>query len=184
MQALKRGLAAIAALVLIGAVIAAVSRPVQLAFVNAPALWFPGTITRDVVFDDETGLALDIYQPAGDRTNRPVVIFLYGGSWRTGDRGMYTFMGLALARQGYVAVIPDYRKYPDVRFPDFVTDAARAVAWTKRNAARLDGDPDDIVLTGHSAGAHIGMLLLTDKSYLQKAGATGAVSRFAGLAGP
>ena len=63
-----------------------------------------------------------------------MVVFFYGGSWTDGERGDYRFVGEAFASQGIVAVVADYRLYPEVRYPDFLSDSARAVAWARRDA--------------------------------------------------
>jgi len=130
---------------------------------------------------------LDVYRPAsaapGER--RPVLFFLYGGAWQGGERAEYRFIGETFAARGFIVVIPDYRVYPQVRFPAFVQDAAAAFAWTHREASRLGGDPARIVVAGHSAGAHIGALLACDDRFLRAEGLPReAVHRFVGLAGP
>lgn len=153
---------------------------VAFAVANLPTTVFPGEIRRGVVFDAETGLALDIYRPA-EAGPHPVVVFYYGGRWTYGRREDYAFAGAALAEQGYIVVIPDYRKYPEVRFPVFVEDGAAAAAWAVREVAGLGGDPERIFLSGHSAGAHIAALILADPSYLAGQGAE--PSDFAGLVG-
>lgn len=130
---------------------------------------------------------LDVYAPKGTPTNArlPVVLFIHGGSWRDGDRGGYAFAGKAFAREGFVSVVIDYRKVPEVRFPDFMVDAAEAVAWTESNIAAYGGDPTKIIIAGHSAGAHIAVLLTLDPTYLRSAGvADGAIKGAIGLAGP
>ena len=97
----------------------------------------------------------------------------------------YRFVGEAFAARGYTVVIPDYRLYPQARFPDFVEDAAAAVRWVQRNIAALGGDPDRIVLVGHSAGAHIAALVALDRSYLDVVGVPEhAIAGWVGLAGP
>ena len=63
-----------------------------------------------------------------------MVVFFYGGSWNHGERHDYRFVGEALAARGIVTVIPDYRLYPQVRYPDFLKDNAAAVAWALRQA--------------------------------------------------
>jgi acetyl esterase/lipase len=131
---------------------------------------------------------LDVYQPlAADaaRTTHPVIVFFYGGAWQEGDRGDYLFLAEALTSRGYVVVIPDYRVYPEVRYPDFLQDAAAAVAWTRGNIARYGGDPSRIFLMGHSAGAHIAAMLALDPQYLaqQKLPAS-SIRGWIGLAGP
>ena len=144
-------------------------------------------------YEHEAGIAygsasrqkLDVYQPEAAGSSRPVVVFFYGGSWKRGNRGSYRFVGEAFAARGYIAIVPDYRLYPEVRFPDFVEDGARAVAWVHENIRDYGGDPDRIVLAGHSAGAHIAMLLSLDRGYLDSVGVpTHAIAGVAGLAGP
>lgn len=128
---------------------------------------------------------IDVYAPDGAE-QAPVVVFLYGGSWVGGDRGMYRFLGASLAAAGVVCMVPDYRVWPEVGFPSFVQDAAQAVAWARCNAAAHGGAADRLVLMGHSAGAHIAMLLALDGDYLAAEGlrpAT-AVRGVVGLAGP
>jgi acetyl esterase/lipase len=129
---------------------------------------------------------LDIYAPANADGPAPVVVFFYGGHWDSGDRTQYRFVGAALAAEGIVTVIPDYRVYPEVRFPAFMEDGARAIAWTRANAASFGGDRNRIALMGHSAGAQIATLLALDPRYLRAAGADPArdIAAVVGLAGP
>ena len=111
-----------------------------------------------------TGQRLDVWRPASRVGEpRPVVIFFYGGGWAKGDRGAYAFAARALASQGFVVVVPDYRKVPEVRFPAFVQDAAQAVRWTNDHVADFGGDPQRIALAGHSAGAYAAILLALDR---------------------
>ena len=128
---------------------------------------------------------LDVWaQPATMSHRRPVVVFFYGGAWVKGRRGDYGFVGKAYAARGFVVVIPDYRKVPGVRFPAYVEDGAAAVRWTRDNIARFGGDPDRILLAGHSAGGYIAMMLALDQRYLKRAGVNPASIRgVAGLAG-
>ncbi len=111
----------------------------------------------------------------------PVIVFFYGGRWSDGDRADYAFVGAALAEEGMVVVVCDYRLYPQVRFPVFVQDGARAVRWTRANAERFGGDPGSIFLMGHSAGAHIASLPALDPRYL---GDDILPAGMIGLAGP
>lgn len=172
-------------LVLIGAVAAVPAA--RLAVVNAPSLWFDGEIVSDLVYDRKTDQRLDLYLPSGEpgAVGWPVIVFLHGGRWQEGRKDDYRFVGMALAAHGYLVAIPDYRKYPAVRFPAFVEDAAAAVARVSEEIADYGGDPKRIFLSGHSAGAHIGALLASDARYLAAQGLTSkAIRGFAGLAGP
>jgi len=118
-----------------------------------------------ITFDAEHGLKLDVYTPS-DAAAAPVVVFFYGGSWQDGKRRWYRYVGNALASHGVIAVISDYRKYPDVQFPEFMYDAARAVEWTRTHAREFGGDAQRLFVMGHSAGGQIAALLACDKRYL------------------
>lgn len=133
--------------------------------------------------------SLDVYGPvasksAGNKT-LPTLVFFYGGSWNSGSKEDYAFVGRALAAQGFITVIADYRIVPEVRFPRFVEDAALAVAWVTESIARYGGDQDRLFLAGHSAGAHIAMMLALDGNFLAARGLPGnTIKGVAGLSGP
>lgn len=128
---------------------------------------------------------LDVYRPATALKSKAVIVFLYGGSWRKGTRQGYRFVGQMLASRGYLVIIPDYRLYPEVTFPGFVDDAAAAIGWVHREIAARGGNPDKIVIAGHSAGAHSAALVALDPTYLKKAGVPyRAIAGWVGLAGP
>lgn len=141
-------------------------------------------LTTDVTYGDGPRQRLDVYRPRAAPQARPVVIFLYGGRWQGGSREDYRLVGDALTRRGIVAVIPDYRLYPEAIFPAWIDDGARAVKWTLENIHRFGGDPRRVILVGHSAGAHTVALLGLDERYLERAGAAGRVRGFVALAGP
>lgn len=144
----------------------------------------PG-VSNARIYDAEHGLSLDVY-PARNATGpAPVVVFFYGGSWQSGRREYYRFVGEALSARGMVVVIPDYRKAPQFVFPTFMHDAASATAWTIRHAAELGGDPSRVHVMGHSAGGHIAALLGTDARYLARWNVrTRQLAGVIGLAGP
>jgi acetyl esterase/lipase len=152
------------------------------------------SITAERNVDVESGIAygslsrqkLDIYEPrAGVTKQKPIVVFYYGGSWESGDRAIYGFAGAAFASRGFTTVIPDYRVYPEVRFPAFVEDAAAAYAWVAKNLSAACGEARPIIIAGHSAGAHIAALLALDPHYLAAADAgKKRPAGWIGLAGP
>lgn len=120
-----------------------------------------------VVYDAKNDLALDVYRPTGPTAGKvPVVVFLYGGNWKTGERAQYRFVGRRLAQQGVLAIVADYRTFPRTTFPGFVEDGAGAVAWARRHAGEYGGDPQRLFVAGHSAGAQIAALIGTDARYL------------------
>lgn len=140
---------------------------------------------RDVVFGADPRLKLDVYAPRRETAPAPVAVFFYGGSWDSGRRQDYGWVGRALAAQGFLVIVPDYRLYPAVRYPGFVEDGALAVRWAVDHAWALGGDPGRIVLIGHSAGAYNAAMLALDDRYLKTAGVDPKVVRaFAGLSGP
>lgn len=140
---------------------------------------------RDRVFGQNNRNKLDVYVPATAAENAPVLVFFYGGSWDSGSKDDYAFVGHALAAQGFVTVLPDYRLYPQVRFPEFLKDGAAAIAWVRDNIAEFGGDPRRIVLAGHSAGAYNAVMLGFDTRYLGAVGVDPKVIRaVAGLSGP
>jgi acetyl esterase/lipase len=128
---------------------------------------------------------LDIYTPAKAAAGAPVVVFFMGGNWVTGERDDFAFVGRALASRGYVVVIPDYRLYPEVKYPDFIDDAAQAVAWTAREIAAFGGDPQRLYVMGHSAGAYNAAMVALDPAYLARHGMKASALRgWIGMAGP
>ena len=115
---------------------------------------------------------LDVYTPNVQAPARgfPVVVFFYGGSWTSGERGDYRFMGEALAERGILAVVADYRVYPEATYPEFLKDSALAVAWSLENAARLGGDPKRVFVMGHSAGGYNAAMVALDPRWLAPTG--------------
>lgn len=140
-------------------------------------------VARDQAYAPGDRRRLDVYAPASiGQAARPVIVFFYGGSWKGGSKDGYSFVGRALAAQGFVVAVPDYRLVPQVRFPRFVEDSAAAVKWVRAHVARFGGDPDRIVLVGHSAGAYNAAMLAVDPRWLGPDRA--AVKGWAALAGP
>ncbi len=130
---------------------------------------------------------LDVYTPTVPTppAGFPVVVFFYGGTWTTGERGDYRFMGEALAERGILAVVADYRLCPEVRYPEFLKDSALAVAWSLDNAARLGGDPKRVFLMGHSAGGYNAAMVALDPRWLAPTGHSAKeLAAWIGLAGP
>lgn len=127
------------------------------------------TETPDVRYAPGERHELDIYAPK-NQASAPVVVFIYGGGWKDGEKSRYRFVAAALAAKGFVTVVPDYRLYPAVRFPAFLQDNAAAIAWTKANIAGYGGDPRRIFLMGHSAGAYNVAMLTLDKQWLAVSG--------------
>jgi acetyl esterase/lipase len=152
---------------------------------NAPA-WF-GHYSRDtdIAYGQLPAQRLDLYKPTVARAAAPVVIFIHGGGWNSGDKNLYRFVGAALAEQNWISVSINYRLYPTGKFPALMQDAAMAVKYVHDHASEWGGDPNRIYLLGHSAGAHIAVMLALDNEYLQQVGGDSHWLRgVIGLAGP
>ncbi|MBS0429813.1 MAG: alpha/beta hydrolase [Proteobacteria bacterium] len=140
-------------------------------------------------YGPEARQRLDIYTPKTAASpppgQRPLVVFFYGGTWSSGERADYKFVGEALASRGAVVVVPDYRLSPQARYPVFVQDSALAVKWALDHAAALGADPARVYVMGHSSGGYNAAMVALDGRWL---GALGASPRqlagWIGLAGP
>lgn len=141
-------------------------------------------VARDLSFQDGARGRLDLYAPRRIRGDArlPVILFFYGGSWSSGSKDGYGFVGRALAAQGFLVAIADYRLVPQVHYPAFLEDGAAATRWVRANAGRYGGDGERIVLAGHSAGAYNAAMLAFDERWLGPD--RSAIRGFAGLAGP
>lgn len=183
----RLALAGLAVVAAVGGLLAFTSPPRLLSHYDRAAGGTSGArlLAEGVPFGSH-GQSLDIWAPEGGAEQpRPVVIFWYGGGWAKGDRTSYAFAGRALAREGFLVVIPDYRKVPDVHFPAFLDDGAEAVAWVQDNILQHGGDPKLIAFMGHSAGAYQAVMLALDAKRLTAAGADPAdVKAVVGLSGP
>lgn len=181
-----RLLALVVAVVVVAALTIGGCTTLMFAAANVPAAFGDHELRRDLAYGPHARHRLDVYVPetvpAG---GAPVIVFWHGGGWIDGDRARYRFVGATLAEAGYVAVLPDYRLYPEVRFPVFVEDAALALKWAHDNAARFGGNPAQLFVMGHSAGAHQAALLALDPRYLEAIGGQQRWIRgLIGLSGP
>lgn len=182
-------LAVVTRLVLIAAVAALTSACTPLSLFATLSPKDPSSlVVRGEAYGPGARQRLDVYTPPrtmGAVGAAPVAVFFYGGSWDSGRRQDYGWVGRALASRGFVTIVADYRVYPEVRYPGFLEDGAQAVKWARDNARRYGGDPDRIVLAGHSAGAYNAVMLGMDGKYLRAVGVDPQVIKaVAGVAGP
>lgn len=141
--------------------------------------------TEGLAYGTDPRQLLDVYQPAAGASRAPLVVFFYGGSWSSGERGDYRFVGEALASRGIVAVVADYRLSPAARYPAFVQDSAHAVRWAVDHAAQFGADEQRIFVMGHSAGAYNAAMIALDARWLAAVGlAPSRLAGWIGLAGP
>jgi acetyl esterase/lipase len=142
-------------------------------------------VKRDVAYGSAHRQKLDIYVPARNVAGKDVIIFFYGGSWRLGRKEEVSFVANALTQRGYVVVVPDYRLVPEITYPGFVEDTAKAVAWTYRNIATYGGNPNRMFVSGHSAGAYNAMMVALAPEFLDRQGLSPSILKgVIGISGP
>ena len=156
-----------------------------LRWINAAVASDTHTERRDQAYGSDARQRVDVYIPASPATGAPIAVFFYGGSWSSGDRADYRFVGEALASRGIVTVVADYRLSPGVRYPVFLQDCAQAVRWAIEHAASFGASRERLFLVGHSAGAYNAAMLALDPRWLAGAGiAPRQIAGWVGLAGP
>lgn len=119
-------------------------------------------VRRDIVYHrvGERELLLDAYLPKAG-ANRPAVLVVHGGGWRTGDRRQLRAYARGLAERGFVGFAIDYRLAPKHKFPAQIEDCRAAVKWVRQHAEEYGADPERIGAVGYSAGGHLALLLGT-----------------------
>ncbi|WP_394213098.1 alpha/beta hydrolase [Psychrobacter piscatorii] len=152
-------------------------------------------VSKDILYGDEPLQDLDIYYPkplaqamkaqSAINSNYPMVVFVHGGSWESGNKEQYAFVGQSLAQAGYVTAVINYRKAPEHVYPDYVEDAAQAIAWSIENATSLHADPSRVAVMGHSAGAFNAVAAVSNEDFLAPYGIKPTdVATVIGIAGP
>lgn len=140
---------------------------------------------HNLAYGPDDRQTLDVWTPTAPApAPRPLLVFFYGGGWYAGDKDLYGWAAQALAARGFVVIVPDYRLVPEVHFPAFIEDAAAATAMAGRIAAQYGGDPDKLGVLGHSAGAHLALMITLDRRYMAAVEAPRLIKAAAGLAGP
>jgi len=152
---------------------------------NFPAFFGRYSRFADIAYGSDPRQRLDVYKPDQMRPDAPIIVFWHGGRWSFGDKTQYRFVAAALCSLGYVAVLPNYRHYPQVKMAGFMQDASLAAAWAADHAKDYGADPKKLYLMGHSAGAHMAALLVLDRRYFAAIGRPGlALAGMIGLSGP
>ena len=141
-------------------------------------------IASNIAFGPNPRHRLDLYGPKRQSGPVPLLLFVYGGGWDSGDRTEYSFAGRALAALGFLVAIADYRVFPEVIFPSFIEDLAGAANWLLANGAEHGGDPGRVFLAGHSAGAYNAVMLALQPARFGAPGLAGKIEAVVGLSGP
>ena len=152
-------------------------------------------VSKDILYGDEPSQDLDVYYPkplaqamktqSAITNSYPMVVFVHGGSWESGSKEQYAFVGQSLAQAGYVTAVINYRKAPDHVYPDYVKDAAQAIAWSINNAVSLHADPARLAVMGHSAGAFNAVAAVANEDFLAPYGVKPTdIATVVGIAGP
>jgi acetyl esterase/lipase len=174
----------------LAATLAAGCGRVEFMAANLPAAFGAYQRHANIPYGNGPQHRLDVYVPDPVPVRVPVeqramVVFWHGGRWRFGDKADYRFVGAALAELGYVAVLPNYRHYPEVKMPGFMDDAARAGQWAAAHAGEFGTDANRLYLMGHSAGAHMAALVTLDPRYFASVGQpVPPIAGVIGLSGP
>ena len=151
--------------------------------INAVTPEFKGEEMLNIPYGEHPRQYFDIYLPPKPGEAKAMIIFVYGGAWQFGDRSQYRWVGQQLASMGYVTALPDYRLFPEVQFPDFIVDVAQAIPVALERCRKISVcQSDEIVLIGHSAGAHTASMLALDRRYF--ADEKIRVIGWVGLSGP
>lgn len=135
-------------------------------------------VEKDVNYtgNDDKSRQLNIFYNHAGKSNpaslfpKDVIIFIHGGSWSSGDKNTYWWLGRNFARRGVVAVTINYGLAPINGYRQMADDCASAVKWVVQNIASYGGNPARIFLMGHSAGGHLAELINSDSHYFKKAG--------------
>lgn len=142
--------------------------------INSVSKIHGATVQENIAFDSNPRLTLDLYLPSPPnpeaQVNTPVIVFFYGGSWNRGEKSEYEFVGRRLASLGYIAAIPNYRVYPEAKYPQFLEDGAKASAKVLQLLSSPQYQaykPDNrLIMMGHSAGAYNAAMLAMDDRWL------------------
>lgn len=141
-------------------------------------------VKADIAYGDHPRHMLDLYVPKNAAPSAPTLIFFYGGRWVRGNRRDYLFAAQALASQGFIVCVPDYRLHPEISYPAFIEDGANVVRWVVAQIENHGGDPERIFVMGHSAGAYIAAMLAYDLGFGFAGDDASPIAGMIGLAGP
>jgi len=134
-------------------------------------------IRKDLAYLDSKNVRnlLDVYYPENTNEGKDVLVFIHGGSWNSGNKEMYWFLGKNMARKNVVSVIINYSLSPEFQFEKMASDCAMAIKWVRDSISRFGGRSDRIFVMGHSAGGHLAALINNDPRYFDGIGITNPI---------
>ena len=144
-----------------------------LMLMTSPAWAVEMRVARDLPYAEPKSErnTLDIYSAddgtAAVKPRRPVIVWIHGGGWRRGDKAVMDHKPQAYVDRGFVFAAINYRFYPDVTIQQMMGDVAKAIGWVHGHVREYGGDPERLIVMGHSAGAHLAALVCTDERYLK-----------------
>ena len=146
------------------------------------------TLKHDIAYGQDPRQKLDVYMPLAQASSslaKPVILFVYGGAWTTGHKDDYLFVGESFSKAGYVTVVMNYRLAPQHQYPEYVQDTASALKWINDNIQHYGGDPKQIVVMGHSAGAFNAVEAVDNRRWLDEVKLPiSNIKAVVGIAGP
>jgi len=120
---------------------------------------------------------LNVFIPRNSKAKSlPVLIFVHGGYWNSGSKGIYDLLGRNFARKDVVTVIPDYTLSPNTDYDGMTKQIAAVIQWTKDSISKYKGNPNQVFVTGHSAGGHLAALAVMNPKYgIKPSGISGII---------
>ena len=126
---------------------------------------------------------LDLYRTKNPKKQKPLIVFVHGGSWQHGNKRDYLFIGETFAREGFDVAVINYQLAPENIFPAFVDDLAQAIHYLNQNKVKLNISTDNMILMGHSAGA-FNVMSVVYSAQSQNFKYKDQIKAIVGLAGP
>ena len=135
---------------------------------GSPLIAGEPNVLRDVAYAEPKNerQTLDVFAPAGGN-DRPIIVWIHGGGWRAGDKTSVRQKPAIFMEKGFVFVAANYRFLPTATVKEMAADLAKAIRWVHDHAREFGGDPNAMIVMGHSAGAHLAALVCTDDQYLK-----------------
>lgn len=145
-------------------------------------------VIHHLAYGQDDRQQLDLYIPMDDAVNqapKPIILFIHGGSWQTGSKDEYLFVGESFSKAGYVTAIMNYRLAPQHKYPDYVQDTALALRWLTDHAHEYEANPEQMIVMGHSAGGFNAVEAVVNSQWLNEVNVpVSNIKAVVGIAGP